>query len=68
MYNDLNRSHVYRAYPLCRPGVIRESLLDKLKRLLCIGHPYKKEKEEAAPPGCWSRGWVYAYVPERKPK
>lgn len=66
--DDMSRSHAVRVYPIFRPGVVRETLLDKIKRFLRIGHPYQREKKEAAPAGCWSRGWVYAYVPGRSPR
>lgn len=64
--DDMNRHRYAHVYPVQRVGVIRESLLDKIKRLFNPYHPFRREKEETPPPGCWSQGWVYAYVPERR--
>lgn len=66
--DNMDHSHVVRVYPVFRPGVVRETLLDKIRRFFRLGHPYQKERKEAAPAGCWARGWVYAYVPERSAK
>lgn len=43
MYQQ-RRSHVCRVYPVQQVAIVRETLLDKIKRLLRIGHPYARSE------------------------
>ena len=54
----MSRSRIVHAYPVQRAGVVHDTPLDIIQRMLHVG-PFKREKAPEIPP-------LIGYYPERK--